>query len=340
MNGISKRAHGARPSGFSLIEVLIAVVVLATGLLALTALQGALLRNSADAKARSQVAAYAQSLMEDARQGGYNSIPVGDDVSLATALNPSYTLADVARAMGASTLSEASEVTEVANGTSTYKVVNLRLNWNDATGASRNLQLTSVISPLLLAQNNLNELEPPDATGGYRPIVRRPSPVTDGMIPIAMGNGEDTAATNPKPELVGRDEDTLVSDTRFELLTFNAGDGLRTDFARFDKRIETAMVGCTCQTGLNGFPTGGSSPDINVLLRAQAFRPSYWDGERYVTPETAGVPNRSFTAERRDLAIDDAAGEGARAPGSARRALQRLRRPRRERPTGSIAARE
>jgi type IV pilus modification protein PilV len=292
MNSKSMRIHGGKQGGFSLIEVLIAVVVLATGLLALTALQGALLRNSADAKARSQLAAYAQSLMDDARQQGYGAIPTGtNDDLLSTSTGNS--LAAAAQAMGVSELTETSTISEVVNGTSTYKTVTLQLNWRDATGAPRSLRMNSVVSPLLLAQNNLNELEPPDATGGYRPIVRRPSPVTEGMIPIAMGNGEDTAATNPKPELIGRNDDTLVSDTRFELLTFNAGDGLSSDFARFDKRIETAMVGCTCQTGLNGFPTGGSSPEINVLLRAQAFRPSYWDGDRYVTPETAGVPTRS-----------------------------------------------
>lgn len=292
MNAKSTRIHSAKQSGFSLIEVLIAVVVLATGLLALTALQGALLRNSADAKARSQLAAYAQSLMEDARQQGYGAIPTGtNDDLLSTATGNSLTAA--AQAMGVSELTETSTISEVANGTSSYKVVNLQLNWRDVAGAVRSLRMSSVVSPLLLAQNNLNELEPPDATGGFRPIVRRPSPVTEGMIPIAMGNGQDTAATNPKPELIGRDDDTLVSDTRFELLTFNAGDGLRSDYARFDKRIETAMVGCTCQTGLNGFPTGGNAPEINVLLRDRAFRPSYWDGDRYVTPEAAGTPTRS-----------------------------------------------
>lgn len=283
--GVRRRAN----RGFSLIEALIAVVVLATGLLALTALQGALIRSSADAKARSQLVTFAQSLMDGARRGGYDAIATGTNTAL---LSTTAQRQAAAQAMGVADLTETTSVTPVANGTSEYKVINLRLGWTDATGAARTMRLSSVVSPLLLSQSVLNELDPP-GSGSFRPIVRRPTPVTEGMIPIAVGGGEDTAATNPKPELVGRNNDTLVSDTRFELLTFNVGAGLVDGFVRFDKRIETAMVGCSCQTGLNGFPTGGSSPAINVLLRAKAFRPSYWDGTRYSEPEDASTPTRS-----------------------------------------------
>ena len=292
MNRYANPVSRSAQRGFSLLEVLIAAVVLAAGLLALTALQGALMRNSADAKARSQLAALAQSVMDDARSNGYGAIPVGSGVQLST-VSDANRLTDAAKAMGAATLTENSTVTEVVNGTLNYKIVNLRLNWIDATGGARSLRLTSVISPLLLVQGPLTQLDPPESSS-YRPIVRRPSPVTEGMIPIAVGNGEDTAATNPKPELIGRSNDTLVSDTRFDLLTFNGSEGLVDGFVRFDKRIETAMVGCTCQTGLTGFPTGGSAPAINTLLRDRAFRPSYWDGTRYTEPQEASyVPARS-----------------------------------------------
>lgn len=288
-------ALASKQRGFSLLEVLIAVVVLAAGLLALTALQGALVRSSADAKARSQLAAFAHSVMEKAQQSGYGNIPVGASVSIAEQpdIDPGG-LARTAAAMGASNVTETSSVTETVNGDSRYKTINLRFNWTDATGTSRSISMAGVVSPLVLTKNDLVNYD--NSTNiYYRPIVRRPTPVTEGMIPIAVGNGEDTAATNPKPQLVGRDNNTLVSDTRFDLLTFNASDNLgQAGYVRFDKRIETAMVGCTCQTGTNGFPTGGSSPEINSLLKVYAFRPSYWDGTRYTEPEIANYsPARS-----------------------------------------------
>ena len=163
MNRYANRVSRSAQRGFSLLEVLIAAVVLAAGLLALTALQGALMRNSADAKARSQLAALAQSVMEEARSGGYGAIPVGASVQLSTVDDPNR-LTNAAKAMGVATLTENSSVTEVVSGTLTYKVVNLRLSWNDATGGARNLRLTSVISPLLLVQGPLTQLDPPETS--------------------------------------------------------------------------------------------------------------------------------------------------------------------------------
>ena len=60
-----------RAAGFSLLEVLVAVVLLATGLLALAALQGSLARNSADAKARGRVAAMISPQLDELRNTPY-----------------------------------------------------------------------------------------------------------------------------------------------------------------------------------------------------------------------------------------------------------------------------
>ena len=69
-----KKSHHRGQSGFTLIEVMIAVVVLATGLLAMAALQAKLASNSADAKARSRVSALLMSVIDDQRASGYDSL--------------------------------------------------------------------------------------------------------------------------------------------------------------------------------------------------------------------------------------------------------------------------
>jgi type IV pilus modification protein PilV len=286
--------------GFALIEVLIAVVVLATGLLALTALQGSLTRVSADAKARSQVAAYASSEMDRIRAGG----AVVASQSATSGGTDAISLS--AKAAGLSSLSQTTTVTPYyvnASGDFTttqptgasvsFKKVALTLGWTDAIGGSRSMIFNSDLSPLTLSSSNVLVNRPPPSALGLRPIIRRETPVTDGMIPIALGNGEDTAATNPKPELVGSASNSYAADTRFNVLTYNTAGGLTDGFVRFDKQVETAFVGCKCTMGKGGFPTGGSNPNVNVLLKAQAYRPSYWDGTQYTEPKAAGDVVRS-----------------------------------------------
>lgn len=278
--------HSVR-RGFALIEALIAVVVLATGMLALTALQGALIRSSADAKARSILAAHAQAVMDSVRVQGPGIVAPGDTQISAGVSLP---LARVQAAMGASSLVEESTVTLLGTAPNTFKRIDLVFTWDDAAGSSRVFRMSSAISPLTLSRSPLNDLDPPNI-GASRPIVRRPLAITEGMIPLALGNGEDTAATNPKPELVGSSTNTYAADTRFNVLTYSANSTedslLVNDVVRVQKRIETAFVGCKCQMGLGGFPTGGSSDEFNVVLRAKAFRPAFWNGNRYTDPEEA-----------------------------------------------------
>src|SRR5687768_6971106 len=71
------RAHPDASRGFSLLEVLIAVVVLSVGLLALAALQGRLTQASSEAKVRGRVAAMLSARMDALRSGGYGTINPG-----------------------------------------------------------------------------------------------------------------------------------------------------------------------------------------------------------------------------------------------------------------------
>ena len=85
---ITSQTSSFRPriAGFSMIDVLVSIVVLATALLALAALQGALTRNNADSRARSQVAAYSEGLLDQLRSGGWDAIAAATITPIATCL--------------------------------------------------------------------------------------------------------------------------------------------------------------------------------------------------------------------------------------------------------------
>lgn len=162
-------------SGFTLLEVLIAVVVLATGLLALTALQGALIRSSADAKARSQVAAYLAGEMDRIRSG----VPIQPAQSAVAGGTDEISKAAAAAALGS--LDVTTSVTQYVDVNGTFIAQNPAINpggrsyfnrmalaarWTDATGGTRTLTLQTDISPLSLSASKvLVDREPPTISG-------------------------------------------------------------------------------------------------------------------------------------------------------------------------------
>jgi len=279
--------------GFSLIEVMIAVVVLATGLLALAALQASLTRSSAEAKVRGRVAAMLSARMDELRGSGYeNTIldpvtPVattsttdgcdGDatdwiDCARGQANLSSLTVTQAntlwTSAVGAATFTEVDSRTKVGDGNPEFIRVTLRASWSDATGGTHGLTTASEFSSLALKDSVL----PPPAGAGTptgRPIVRTDNPAGPGVIPIAVGGGDATAASNPRPELVGKSNNTTVTGTRFDVLTYT---GL-TGAAVIQRRVETAVIKCQCQLGAGG-------TNLPVIYRKSEW-PAIWTGERY-----------------------------------------------------------
>ncbi len=272
-------------AGFSLIDALIAAVVLSIGLLALAALQASVTRNAADSRARSQVMAFVEQIVE--RQRAYG---VSGNFALVP-LNALWTTAEVTSAQnaaGVSNLNLAMTATHYDGRTGSfvittnalpssapqYKILRSVATWTDASGQARRLDLASVLSPRVISSSRLPYNV---ATGGSgsttsRPVVRTASPVEAGMIPIALGNGSSTASTNPKPE-VGND--AHVSETRFNVINYAAINN--SNNVTLQSKVETTVVGCTCN-----YSTANTSDT--------ALRPTYWDGVRYTPPKPAGTP--------------------------------------------------
>lgn len=279
-------------SGFSLIEILIAVVILATGLLALTALQGRLAQASAEAKTRSRVASMLASRLEELRAGQYSNAALdvasgsgsttttfacsnGTPVWLCTAqtesgvsaLGVSQQVARWTSAIGAGSFAVSG--TAAANlAVPEFKRIILTATWTDATNGNHQLSVSSDVSPLSLTSNTIPR-SPNTGDNGGKAIVRQDNPAGPGVIPIAIGGGDATAASNPRPEVIGRRNNESVVGTRFDVLTYEGLSGASV----IQRRVETAVIACTCQYGAGGTNFGE--------IYQEAQWPAEWTGERY-----------------------------------------------------------
>lgn len=281
MNNLLHR-NNPRQAGFSLIEVLIGAVILATGLLALSALQGSLARNAADSRMRSQIAAALERAAETDRASG-NFRAIVDSTSAVTV--PGLGVVAITGSCGPYTNFTDPDDSDPdcagKGGTSSqsqYKQIVYSASWLDATGGTRTMSLTSIVSPrTITAPSRLPFDTPTQGVSSIAPIVRSANPEVAGMIPIAIGDGSDTAATNPKPNIVSGN----VIRTSYEVLTYK-DEG--SNIVKQQRRVETAVVGCSCRN--NAAPSGAQ------FERAQW--PAYWDGTRYgvyvPSPSTTAAP--------------------------------------------------
>jgi type IV pilus modification protein PilV len=301
-------------AGFSMIDVLVAIVVLATGLLALAALQGALTRNSADARGRSQIASYSDGLIDQLRSGGFDNIVTATITpSCASAATKQQKEACNAQtAAGVSSLSTTITATTYYGDTTTgkftttapttidattpeYKQVDVKTTWTDASGQARTLALDTIVSPTQVDETNkslVTKVLSPSTSN--TPIVREYNPAaTAGVIPIAIGTGTDTAATNPKPDLLAlKGKNSTLVGTTFNVLTYQAPDN--SNETVIQQRVENRVIRCSCKYG------AGLTDTTDVFT--QPYRPTYWNGTKYVLPTAT-------TATFSDTGADSAASQ-------------------------------
>jgi type IV pilus modification protein PilV len=304
-----KRKHptlSGSPRGFSLIEVMLSIVVLATGMLALAALQAKITRNGADAKNRSYAVMAATDVLERsrrdaesdattyrnlgnlARQNWTSEYNVGTPTTGATF----QFRRDVVRFVdetdpgicGAANAPCFRGATPADNygKTPEFKRITTTVFWTDDTGVERSIALSDVVSSTTRDKSASVLSQPRTGDTGGGPVVLQPIPSDRGVIPIAIGDSRETAATNPKP-ILDTASDTLG--TRFEVLTY-AVDGAN---AEIQRRVENEIISCKCRFGAP--PTGTDAVFTTKL------RPTFWTGQRYSPPLTVeeagvtGVPN-------------------------------------------------
>ena len=289
-----------RNRGFSLIEVLIAVVIMSVGLLALATLQLGIIRSSAEAKAQTLAVNIARDKLEDltsyrivneatgatcpSANDSYQCITsAGAAESLNDDGNGSYGGVNYTRTWtvdrctgavgGAFTCGQANTAAWTGSTPrNEFKNMTVTVSWTDATSGPQSVAVKNAVgavdpSDIALLQKLFTPLTPKPAQGK----IWDPGTVS-GVIPIAVGAGTSSAATNPKPEVIVGNS---VVETRFDVLTYS---GLNSGTADAQARVETAVVGCSCK-----FAT--------LATTERGLRPAYWNGVRYVVPvPTSAAP--------------------------------------------------
>ena len=289
--------------GFSMIEVLISVVILGFGLLALASLQTAIIRSSSETKAQTIGLQLAKDKIEELRGfqtlTGYQALTNGNDTindNNGSLGGVNYTRAwTVTRWAYKPSTSTFISVTPLTGSTPTggttpstyvdnneYKKVAMVVTWNDANGAAQTIGIEDALGAVSPGDGGKVLLNNTATTSARKPKVLIYNPGdTGGVIPIAVGNGSSTAASNPTPVVTGKNNS--VAETLFEVLTYAGSSGN----VLAQARVETSVVNCTCSTA-----------NAPVSTTARGYRPTFWNGYRYAVPSlTTDKPTAGWTSD-------------------------------------------
>lgn len=240
-------------SGFTLIEVMIALVVAVIGILAMIQLSGVFLKSVADAEQRTIAYALAERTLEDLR--GFDSL-TGTEVSesyfenIATGSSANVTVAsgqasyefDVVWTVTDNIVS-GGVVSPGASGAvyKRLKEVDVVVSWTNPEAGS--VSLSSMIGGVdpnaaALTSNDLTNI------GGESPQVEYTPGVAPEVIAVDVGNGLLKETTKPVPEVASKDYSTEV---KFETITYNPSDS---NFQEIQEDFIT--VNCICNLVASG----------------------------------------------------------------------------------------
>jgi type IV pilus modification protein PilV len=271
-----------KQSGFSLVEVMIALVILAVGILGISKLQGTLIKNSSNANQRSVAVSLAQKKIDDLKSfatltsstawsaetipaSGIAFTHIADNEGGAALGSSGLTNGTIVIANTTYTLSWTAEdymhnaalaapIASTPSGTyPDMKLVTVLVTWTDEGGDNQQVSLNTVIDsypPAATALSDNSSIGDEGPTPTYTPELA--PDVID--VEVNLDNGANRQTSKPLPDAVktGADSNTLVT---FEVVTYH-NDG--TDYIQ-TRREEYQTVDCSCQfaaTDGAAFPPG------------------------------------------------------------------------------------
>ncbi|PCJ30677.1 MAG: hypothetical protein COA99_17895, partial [Moraxellaceae bacterium] len=265
---LNKNSHG-----FSLIEVMVALLILAVGILGISKLQVTLIRNSSDANQRSVAVSVAQQKIDDLRSFAHLTLGTSTDAipdvwTIGIAANL-LSFAHIADNTGGSIAATTSNVgnytynlswdvtdyyytgdpsiatTPVPGGTAIdFKRVDVTVAWTDEAGNTQNISLETVLDSYAPA---LTALSDNATSGGTTPHVSYTPEIAPDVIDIEVDSGGNhfRQTSKPFPDAVqtGPSANVIVS---FEVITYHE-DPLNSGQFFPDIQEEFVTVDCECQ---------------------------------------------------------------------------------------------
>jgi prepilin-type N-terminal cleavage/methylation domain-containing protein len=281
-----------RQAGFNLMEVLIAVLIFAIGMLALAHLQGNLTRSSADSTVRTVASNIAEEQFE--LQRGFGLLDTDPDGLIAAYGDITGSDSTLSRGGIVYTVDQdvqdyyydpATDSFGTANNTfaahSDFKLVTINVAWDDqrefrlsetqetvdlGTGS---ITLNGVISSAT-TQSDSKVLT--QSSGHDDPIISYTPGANPDILSLSLGENKFKESTTPQPDVIRLDE---LVESRFDVITYSqTGDG-----ALFLRREEFASVSCECTLRA---PPGSAE--------AGSRRPTIWAGDEYAEGHRVDKP--------------------------------------------------
>lgn len=240
--------------GFTLIEVLIALVVAVVGILAMIQLSGAFLQSVSDSDRRTVAYALAERTLEDLRafdtltgsaagETFFKDIETGSTADVTVSSGQSTYLFDIVWTVSDSIVSGGvvSATSGIANLDKRLKNVEVVVSWISPEAGS--VSLSSLIAGV---DPNAAALTSDDLTnaGGDSPNVAHTPGVAPEVIPINVGDGRLKETTKPVPEVDSKNYSTEV---KFETITYDPTDS---NFQEIQEDFIT--VNCICNLSTSG----------------------------------------------------------------------------------------
>jgi type IV pilus modification protein PilV len=233
----------SKSRGFTLIEVLIALVVIGVGLVGVVQFQGKVLKSATDSELRSIAYSIAESELErlrsfSSKDAFFNitdrtasaSVEIGNDIQTFD-----YTI-DVNAFNGAN--SEADDSLEADK-----KVVSVSV----ALPYGGDVNLSTVIALIDPGESGLNDND--DGLSGTQATVQHSPGVAPDVIAIDLGNGTVKETSKPLPEVSQQGQNYASTEVQFETVTYNSAN---------NKQVTEDFVSVNCKCQLDQSVSSGS----------------------------------------------------------------------------------